>query len=137
MEPEHSSCRVVGEWKTLISQSNMQRIVVTMVCRLSPASSGSRIRPFRYNTAVLEITLLPVETTMSGESPGMNSLSSIAPERGGAKGDLKWSPQCPTIAQFGDTILCDVPCSATGSRGKLFLRYPLMLGLSFDCNRPV
>ena len=37
---------------------------------------------------------------------------------------------------IGDTISCDAPFSAIGFRRKLFLRYPPLLGLSLDCDRP-
>ena len=38
---------------------------------------------------------------------------------------------------IGDTISCDAPCSATGFRGKLFLRYrPPLQGLPLDWDRP-
>ena len=44
---------------------------------------------------------------------------------------------CPTLSvhscAIGDTISCDAPCSAIGSRGKLLLRYHL-LGLSLECD---
>ena len=35
-----------------------------------------------------------------------------------------------------DTISRDVPYSAIGFRGKLFLRRPTLLSLSLDCDRP-
>ena len=37
----------------------------------------------------------------------------------------------------GETISCDAPYSTIGFRGKIFLRYPLLLGLSLDCDRPL
>ena len=37
---------------------------------------------------------------------------------------------------IGNTISCDAPYSAIGFIGKLFLRYPPLLALSLDCDRP-
>ena len=35
---------------------------------------------------------------------------------------------------IGDTISCDAPYGAIGFRGKVFLRYPPLHGLSLDCD---
>ena len=44
--------------------------------------------------------------------------------------------QRPTIGAIGDTISCDAPYTAIGFRGKLFLPYPSLQGLSLGCDRP-
>ena len=50
---------------------------------------------------------------------------------------IAWVTKLVThYSAIGDTISCDTPYSAIGFRDKLFLRYPLLQGLSLHCDRP-